>query len=236
MILLDGFELRLRGGAVNPSRSVQRVLAFLALQERAVPREHVAGTLWPNIPEGRASASLRTTLWRLQRICGGLVRTSREDLQIGDGVAVDVHEMRRACRLLLDTARPAAASETLTRTSTLLPGWYEDWAVSERERLRQMRLHALEALCDRLIGAGDFAGAVDAGLAAVESDPLRETAHHALIRAYLSEGNRGEAIRQYEAYRRTLQDELGLEPATGVRELVRPLGVDRPRDGDVTSV
>ncbi|HEX2156656.1 MAG TPA: bacterial transcriptional activator domain-containing protein, partial [Actinomycetes bacterium] len=105
----------------------------------------------------------------------------------------------------------------------LLPDWYEDWVVLERERLRQLRLHALEALCARLTGAGRFGAAVQAGLAAVAGEPLRESAHRTLIRAHLAEGNPGEAVRQYHLYRRLLTDELAIEPSPAIRGLVQPL-------------
>src|SRR6266571_3495035 len=49
----------------------------------------------------------------------------------------------------------------------LLPYWYEDWVLVERERFRQLRLHALEALCEQLTALGRFDHAVEAGIAAV---------------------------------------------------------------------
>ena len=48
-------------------------------------------------------------------------------------------------------------------------------------------------------GGGRFALAIIAGLASVSSDPTRESAHRALMRAHLLEGNPSEAIRQYHA-------------------------------------
>lgn len=95
----------------------------------------------------------------------------------------------------------------------LLPGWPELWLVPERERFHQLRLHALEALCARLTGVGWHGAAVDAGLAVVSADPLRESARGALIDAYLAEGNawsplrprgpvRGQAVSQPSAYDR----------------------------------
>ena len=96
----------------------------------------------------------------------------------------------------------------------LLSDWNEDWVLIERERFRQARLHALEALCDRYSEAGLMMPTIQAGLAAVTADPFRESAHRALIsRAHLREGNRSEALRQYSSYRRMLDEELGIEPA-----------------------
>ena len=65
-----------------------------------------------------------------------------------------------------------------------------------------------------------FGSAVQAGLAAVAGEPLRESAHRILIEAYLAEGNVAEAIRQYASYRHTLYDELGVEPSPAMSSLM----------------
>ena len=94
----------------------------------------------------------------------------------------------------------------------LLPDWYDDadWLLMERTRFHQLRLHALERLCELLIRQGRIVEAVDAGLAAVTADPLRESAHRSVISAYLAEGNTVEAIRQYDAFRHLLAEEIGV--------------------------
>ena len=107
----------------------------------------------------------------------------------------------------------------VVESGELLPDWYDDWVMIERERLRQLRLHALEIVCRRLAAMRLFGPAVDAGLAAVLDEPLRESAQRALIEAHLAEGNRSEAIRQYNSYRERLYTELRLEPSPGLRRL-----------------
>ena len=89
----------------------------------------------------------------------------------------------------------------------------------ERERLRQLRIHALEALSVRLRDQGRFAEAIDAALSAVAAEPLRESAQITLIESYLAEGNVSEAARQSESYRVLLDVELGLEPSARVQAL-----------------
>ena len=103
----------------------------------------------------------------------------------------------------------------------LLPACYDDWILVECERFHQLRLHALEALCERLTAAERYGEAIDAGLAAVCGEPLRESAHRALIKAHLAEGNYAEAGRQYELCRRILRDELGIVPSEGLRKLMQ---------------
>src|SRR4029450_1913692 len=67
LVLLDGFELRCQAEPVPRAMTAQRLLAFLALHNRPLPRSHVAGTLWLDTTEEHATASLRSVLWRLRR-------------------------------------------------------------------------------------------------------------------------------------------------------------------------
>jgi DNA-binding SARP family transcriptional activator len=223
--LLGGFELRSAGQDVAVSRSGQRLLALLALQARPLERLWGAGPLWLDASEERAGASLRSALWRLPQPGGtAVVEASTTHLRLARDLAVDVHELAaRAERLESRTGRADPDLEPSTLAMDLLPDWYEDWVVLERERLRQLRLHALEALCRRLTQAGRFGAAVQAGLAAVAGEPLRESAHRTLIQAHLAEGNPGEAVRQYHLYRRLLAGELAIEPSAAIHELVGPL-------------
>jgi DNA-binding SARP family transcriptional activator len=117
---------------------------------------------------------------------------------------------------------PCADVRRLVRTSDeLLPDWYDEWVVVERERYRQVRLHALEALCVELASTGDYADAVEAGLAAVTMEPLRESAHRALMVAHLAEDNAVEALREFRAFSRLLHEELRLDPSPRIRELAQ---------------
>ena len=73
----------------------------------------------------------------------------------------------------------------------------------------------------RLRAAGQFGRAVEAALAAVADEPLRESAEAALIAAHLSEGNAVEAHRQYLVYQRLLWEELRLTPARSFEDYLR---------------
>ena len=110
----------------------------------------------------------------------------------------------------------------------LLPGWYDDWLLLERERVRQLRLHALEAVAGVLADEGAYALAVEAALAAVRADPLRESAHRVLIAVHLREGNRSEAVRSYWTCRDLLARELGVGPSARLDELVSTSRTGRP--------
>ncbi|MEX2374657.1 MAG: bacterial transcriptional activator domain-containing protein, partial [Dehalococcoidia bacterium] len=112
----------------------------------------------------------------------------------------------------------------VTALSTdLLPDWYDDWAILESEEWRQLRLHALDALANRLKTDGRFSDAIGAALAAVRGEPLRETANATLIHIHLEEGNPSEALAAFERYRILLRDELGLDPSPLLLQLMEDL-------------
>jgi DNA-binding SARP family transcriptional activator len=226
--LLDGFSLRLEGEvsariAEDVPRAVQRLVAHLCLSDRP-PRAVIAGRLWPDVPEHHAHGSLRSALWRLQKVAPGLVATSGPSLSLASNVRVDVRELGEWAERVTDTRRgpvdvdvpdPGLAGE-------LLPGWYEDWVLLERERLRQLRMHALEQVARRLAEVGRHGEALQAAYAAMRAEPLRETAHRVVVRVHLAEGNVVEALRSYEQFRAMLAGELGVGPSEQMARLVRP--------------
>jgi DNA-binding SARP family transcriptional activator len=205
--------------------SVQRLLAFVALHDHPLLRVFVAGSLWTDSSDERAAASLRSSLWRLHRRGFLLIYASATHLRLAAEVDVDIRRGFELAHRLLDgtTDVETIAADDVPLDGELLPEWYDDWVLFERERYRQVGLHALEALADRLIAAGRLGAALEAALAAVRGEPLRESAHRVLIRVHLAQGNSGEALRQYEFCRRLLQERLGLEPSPRLDELVRPL-------------
>jgi len=222
LCLLEGFDLVCDDDHIRIDPSAQRLIAFLAIHERSLPRAYVAGRLWPEASERRAAGNLRSALWRLRAQRCDVVEAVDQRLGIGLTVNVDVRRAAAVARALCadDQTLPTAVLDELVLTGELLPGWYDDWLIIERERQRQIRLHALEALCERQAGLGRFAQAILAGLAAVRDDPLRESAHRALIRAHLAEGNPGEALRQYRICAEVLDRELHLQPSGAIAALV----------------
>lgn len=224
LTLLNAFALECDGVAVQLPASAQRVLAFVALHEHPVRRPYVAGSLWLDSPEERAYANLRSALWRLRRFGSRLVDAEGSELALGHDVEVDLRECEQLARLAVAREqRDPHALDVRRFGSDLLPDWYEDWVLIEREHYRQLRLHALDALCEQLTASGRLDEALEAGLAAVAGEPLRESAQRALIRVHLAEGNGGEAIRQYRLYRHLLDEQLGIEPSPLMAELVRDL-------------
>ncbi|HEY6429066.1 MAG TPA: BTAD domain-containing putative transcriptional regulator [Acidimicrobiales bacterium] len=198
-----------------------RVVAFLALHPVEYQRSHVAGQLWPDVTEQRARANLRNAVWKANTTVDGLVEGDTETIRLRENIEVDVAVLRITARDLLERSHPmhASISPDIFAEEMLL-GWEDDWALFERERIKQLCLHALETLSLLHLEAGAPAAAIDAALLAVRLEPLRESAHRAISRAHLEEGNIAQAVRQFEAYRALLHRELALTPSAGYHQLL----------------
>ena len=191
----------------------KQLLAFVSLRRRRVERRQAAGALWPLADEERAAGNLRSALWRLRRAGINVLVADKWALALNTNVLVDLHLMEQWAARLIE-GRAAGSDLTVSPWATdaldLLPGFYEDWALMERERIRQRILHALEALSERLAAAGRFADAVEAAMLATSAEPLRESAQRTLIKAHIAEGNLTEARRSYRAYHDLVHRELGV--------------------------
>ncbi len=227
--LLRTFALACDGRRVRLPMSVQRLGAFVAVQNRPVLRVHAAGSLWTNTSERRAAANLRSALWRLKPSQHAILDADPLELRLAPSVSVDLHRAEALARDLVAGGDVDGLDADLSLLADdLLPDWYDDWVLIERERFRQVRLQALEMLCDRFSAAGRMSEALTAGLAALESEPLRESAHRALVRVHLAQGNVVEALRQYRFYCSLLR-RLEISPSEQMEALVAGLGATRSR-------
>ena len=172
--LLGGFDLTVDGEPVELPSTAQRLIAFLALRRRPQTRLCIAGNLWPEKNDTRATANLRSTLWRAHFDNGecvlqckgsmvGIVNSTWLDVWHIESVKPDsvVHDFKT-------NGRPHY--ERLF--DDLLPGWYEDWVILERERLAQLQLRIAEALAHAVIEDGDYISATDIAYRTIALDPL----------------------------------------------------------------
>ena len=220
--LLDGFDLSCNGNSVAVPLASQRLVAFLALHRRPLLRLYVAGALWLDASEERSCANLRSALWRLRQPGHAVVDATVTHVRLGPTVVVDVHELVRTAQRVLDGA-PGGAEERIDERELdgdLLPDWYEDWVEPERERLRQLRLHAIEAAAERALSQGRPAHAVDLALGALRREPLRESLHAIAIRGHLAQGNRHDAIRHHRSHAARMVSDLGLAPSPDIVRLL----------------
>ncbi len=223
--LLGGFALEWLDSRIELPAGMQRLLAYLALQGPS-HRCVVAGTLWPEAPETQAMASLRTSVWRMNKAFPGLLSAASATLSLTDGTSVDSREQERFATQVLradaDRQEWCLSQLDCLWLGDLLPGWYEDWVLFERERLSQLRQHALERSASVLIRRQQLDVALRLALEAVRAEPLRESATALLMAVYLAEGNVVDAIRQYDVFRTMLQRELGVEPSTRLTGMLPP--------------
>lgn len=220
--LLNGPYVTVDGKCRTLSEGSKRLLVLVAIRGR-VTRRQAAQLLWPGVDAARGAGNLRSASWRLRCADLPLLVEHEGTLRLAPEIQVDVEVLCRRARQMakdgasrLDLGVLATAVEALD----LLSGWYEDWAVMERERVRALMLQAIEAISVRLCRAGRCAEAIDAALVAVTADPLRDSGQRALIFAHLGEGNLGEARRAYVAYGRVLRRELGIDPPEHLARLV----------------
>jgi DNA-binding SARP family transcriptional activator len=203
-----------------------RLTAFLALQSgRCVHRDTASSTLWPEVPEANAHASLRSALWRMARTDVPILGASGTHVWLDSSVHVDLWTANDRAETLLGLGSLGAGYVHLDQDLRLLShdvlvGWFEDWALDEQERFRQLRLHALDHLGSLLLEAGRPGDAVRVGQVAVAGEPLRETAQSLLLRAHLAEGNLVEALRQYRVFAALFSAELGVQPSHGLSRII----------------
>lgn len=210
-----------------------RLLAFVALQRIRLERCYVAGTLWPACDDVRAIGDLRSALWRLR--CAGInvILADKRSLILDPAVDVDVHLVAAwAGRLIsgcpeeddLEISHgqltdPCGAT-AIVEACELLSAWDDEWAVLDRERLRQRVLHALEAAVRLLARDGRTGEAIRTATAVVAIDPLRESAQRSLVEAHLAAGDRHSAVSAYASFRDIARRELGLSPSRRLTELL----------------
>ena len=234
-------------------RSAQALLAYLVLhRNRMHRREALAGLLWGEASEERARGALRTALWRLRRVVeppgvptGRRLVTTRQGevgFEVGGDVWVDAMVFENVVAAAL-ASRPeelgddhAAQLEAALRLyeGELLEGFYDDWVLRERERLRALYLQALTCLMHGAAARGDLDVAIGRGRQLLLQDPLRESLHREVMRLYLRNGQRAQALRQFVECRRVLDEELQVEPMPETLALQREISrgpLPGPRPG-----
>lgn len=213
---------RLRRDAVDicVANRQQRLIAALALRG-PVLRSYLAGILWPDHPNAKALESLRVSMHLISRQAPGLIVSEGASLSLTARIDVDLHRIKAQMRTLSEGCMNMTVSMFAElRDAELLPGWYEDWVLFEQDRLRQDRLRAFTAISGQLLEKGDFEVAGAAAEAALEIEPIYETAARFLFTAELQQGNPAAAVRCYERYRTRLEEDMGLQPSESFRGLV----------------
>ncbi len=230
--LMGGFGVFHDGRPIDLPDSTRQLIAYLAISDGPQERALVAAILWPEKTEQRAAANLRSSIWRLSAVSDlELMSVHRSCIELDPSVSVDVRQLQQTGWDLVHRDSQSMIAADLDRgvfAADLLPGWYADWVIAERERLTQLQLHFMEALAYTLVREGNIPEALDVAIRLVAADPLREGSQRVLLWTYCSEGSLGQARRQFDRYRRALRDEFGLEPTISLAALLDEVGSDAP--------
>jgi DNA-binding SARP family transcriptional activator/pimeloyl-ACP methyl ester carboxylesterase len=234
--LLGGFRAQHGSGRSLAIRrkKAQALLAYLALHPGAASsRDSLAGLLWSGTTDERARHNLRQTLFALrQAITPDPFIVEGELVGLWENVVhVDVAAFERGVG---QGTREALREATALYRGELLEGFrvdeapFDDWLAVERQRLRELALTALEKLLALDLTAGALEQAVATGLRLLALDPLRESAHRTLMDAYVRQGRRTAALRQYQRCVEALQRELGVAPEAATTRRFREIQSETP--------
>jgi WD40 repeat protein/DNA-binding SARP family transcriptional activator len=219
--LLGRFSLEVAGQAIDlPSRGAQALVAYLALSPGvAHRREHLAALLWPDSTEANSRNNLRVALWRARKSIEappaglfGRFHTSEIEiaLRLAAGDVVDA--------AAFDGSAAAKTSEELIATASayggeLLPGFYDDWVVLERQRLQAAFETRMSLLLDRLAVEERWGEIGLWGERWIALGQTPEPAYRALMIAHAAAGDRSRVAATYRRCVSALKADLGVEPS-----------------------
>ena len=236
--LFGRFQLTREQRAIAlPTRKYESLFAFLALHPGHHSRARLAEMFWPDAEPAAARASLRSALSSLrQNLDAEVFEIDREFVGIRQGfpLLVDVVEFEHHVAESggSDPVSPAARALELY-SAELLTDHTDEWAVLARERLRESYRELLLLMAREMRSQGKYQEAIRFASRALEGDAADERAHQHLMFCYAAQGDRRAAIRQWEACRRALRDELDVAPSAETEELREWIEQSAPRFSSV---
>ncbi len=238
--LLGDFDVRVADRAIYEfeSQKVRGLLAFLMMNRgHSVSRDRLATMLWANKSESAAKRNLRQALHNLRSALSAAIEpeevliVSHHDLQVNPDLDcwLDVERFEEATRRGLSDPGPDPYHLSIAAslyTGDFLSGFFikdsppfEDWMLSEQERLREAAVDSFRTLIESYLRRGEYRFGIQYARRLLAIDPLSEEAHRSLMRLYALSGRRSRALRQYEILRNLLSSELKVEPLPDTREL-----------------
>lgn len=213
------------------SQRLQGLLAYIALH-RTEPqtRQHIAFLIWPDSSESQAHTNLRTLLHRFQTTLPNIALLLRIDTQTiawqpNVEIGLDVIDFETSVSLAQKAVKSGditASCNALENAVTyykgdLLSNCYDEWVLSERERLSQILLDTLEKLVGLLEQSRNYTAAIAYTRRLVTLDPLNEAIYLRLMNLYVLNGERASGLRTYHSCVSALQTELGIAPGKALR-------------------
>lgn len=223
--LLGEYKIAMDGAPVRTTDSarLQALLAFLIIhRDAAQPRRRIAFLFWPNTSDQQALTNLRQLLHRL--------RARLPDADTHLDLTTDSVQWRSRSSCVSDVALFESAVARASETSgtkryealqsavdayggELLPGCYDEWLLSERERLSHQYALALEQLVFLHEEGRRYSDAIELARKLVQHDQLREASYRILMRLLALQGDRAAALRVFHDCRSILERELGVAPS-----------------------
>jgi DNA-binding SARP family transcriptional activator len=219
--ILGRFTVSVDGKVIDlPLRSAQTLLAYLILNVgKTHRREQLAGLLWPNTDEANAKGSLRHTLWRLRKALGSQDGLLVDDLTIGFDPQADywLDAQALGARPAPDASVDALLKVVAAYGGEFLPGFYDDWIVLERERLRTSYEAWMGQLLEKLQAEQRWADVLEWGERWIALGHTPEAAYRALIVAHVQCGDSAAAALTYRRCVDALRADLGVDPSPQTR-------------------
>lgn len=222
--LIGGFDIQCDGEAISiPSRAAQSLFAYLILTAGTMHRrEKLAGMFWPDESEQKARTLLRNELWRIRK---ALSRSTKGEYFLADNLTIGFNP---ASTYLLDVAvlkslSDAGSTEELMRALSnyqgeLLPGFYEDWIVVEREHLQVFYEQKIACLLEILEKEQRWHDILEWGERWIALAQASEAAYRAIMFAHDALGDHVKVTSTYERCKQALR-QLDLEPSEEMRAL-----------------
>jgi predicted ATPase/DNA-binding SARP family transcriptional activator len=223
--------------------------ALLVADGRSCGVDELVDALWGSGPPASARKLVQVYVSQLRRSLPDTVRIVTKHGSYALEVEPELVDASRLERLVSESASArregnhALALSLAEQASKLWAGrpfgdlGYEDFLQSEAERLEELRLAALEERIDAQLALGRTAEALVEVLPLAAEHPLRERLHAQAMLSLYRAGRQPEALETFAAFRRRLDEDLGLEPGPELRELQRrilqqdpSLAVDRAGD------
>jgi DNA-binding SARP family transcriptional activator/pimeloyl-ACP methyl ester carboxylesterase len=222
-------EVPLRGG------KERALLALLLVNvNRTLALDRIVDSLWgDDVPE-TAQKMVQVHVSRLRKVLDPQTIRTRPPgyaLVLPDE-QLDLHRFETGvleARRALDAGRAHEGAGgfrealSLWRGPALAEFTSEPFAESEQARLEDLRMYAVEGLLDAELELGHHRAAVGELEALIAGHPLRERLRRQHMLALYRSGRQAEALASYQTFRRTLSEELGIEPSASLRELERQI-------------
>jgi DNA-binding SARP family transcriptional activator len=222
------------GRKLNLTGKQRALLAILLLHaNEAVSTDRLIDELWAAEPPETAGKALQVYVSRLRRVldADGLLVTRPPGYALDLGPhELDLHQferLRTEARQATADGDQRAAAEKLREALSLWRGppladlAFEPFAVVETARLEELRLTTTEERIEADLALGRHADVIGELEALVTEHPLRERPRAQLMLALYRARRQAEALAAYQAARRALVEELGLEPSPELQELER---------------